>query len=326
MVVLTRSPPRSSRRPGPRRPRARARSSPPRLGAPRVASATGSSGDSLGDRLLGALGLGGRRSSAPPRSAAGSARRRGAVAVAVRRRSPSAVTLLWPAAMPSAIARTIRLHERIASSLPGMMKSASSGSQFVSTSAMIGTPSRRASRTASCSFFRSTMKTASGCRRRSATPPRFASSFSSSASIVIRSFAGSSSSWPSVFRRRSSCRCAIRSVIVRQFVSRPPSQRFATYGMPTRAASCDDGVLRLLLRADEEDRAAALREVAREVVRLLEQLGGLGQVDDVDAAALGEDEALHLRVPAAGLVAEVDSGLQELTHGDDCQGIGPFHG
>jgi hypothetical protein len=30
------------------------------------------------------------------------------------------VTLLWPAAMPSAIAFTIRLHERIASSLPGM--------------------------------------------------------------------------------------------------------------------------------------------------------------------------------------------------------------
>ena len=31
------------------------------------------------------------------------------------------VTLLWPAAIPSAIARTIRPHERIASSLPGMM-------------------------------------------------------------------------------------------------------------------------------------------------------------------------------------------------------------
>ena len=85
-----------------------------------------------------------------------------------------------------------------------------------------------------------------------------------------------------------------------------------------------DGVLRLLLRADEEHRPAARGEVARKVVGLLEQLGGLGQVDDVDAAALGEDEALHLRVPAAGLVAEVDSGLQELTHGDDCQGSGPL--
>jgi hypothetical protein len=36
-----------------------------------------------------------------------------------------------------------------------------------------------------------------------------------------------------------------------------------------------DRVLGLLLRADEEDRAAALRDVADEVVRLLEQLGGL---------------------------------------------------
>ena len=78
-----------------------------------------------------------------------------------------------------------------------------------------------------------------------------------------------------------------------------------------------DGVLRLLLRADEEHAAAALGDVAREVVGLLEQLERLLEVDDVDAAALGEDEALHLRIPAAGLVAEVDSGLQQVLHGDD---------
>ena len=95
---------------------------------------------------------------------------------------------------------------------------------------------------------------------------------------------------------------------------------------PDAAGLLRDGVLRLLLRADEEDRAAALGQVAREVVRLLQQLGGLGQVDDVDAAALGEDEALHLRVPATGLVTEVDAGLQEVTHRYDCQGNGPFHG
>ena len=109
----------------------------------------------------------------------------------------------------------------------------------------------------------------------------------------------------------------MRSEIVRQLVSRPPSQRWLTYGMPTRVASLSIGVLRLLLRADEEHRAAALGDVARELVRLLEQLARLLEVDDVDAAALGEDEPLHLRVPAAGLVAEVDSGLQQLLHGDD---------
>ena len=44
----------------------------------------------------------------------------------------------------------------------------------------------------------------------------------------IRSFVGSSSSWPSSFWRRSSWRRAIRLEIVRQLVSRPPSQRWVT--------------------------------------------------------------------------------------------------
>ena len=81
-----------------------------------------------------------------------------------------------------------------------------------------------------------------------------------------------------------------------------------------------DGVLRLLLRADEQDGAAALGEVSHERLRLLQALEGLLQVDDVDAAALAEDEAAHLRVPAARLVTEVDSGFQELSHAD-CHGV-----
>src|SRR5213075_1723378 len=52
--------------------------------------------------------------------------------------------------------------------------------------------------------------------------------------------------------------------------------------------------------------------------RLVEALARLGQVDDVDAGPLGEDEAAHLRVPATRLVAEVDSGLQQVAHGGDC--------
>ena len=43
---------------------------------------------------------------------------------------------------------------------------------------------------------------------------------------------------------------------------------------------------------------------------------GLEQVDDVDAAALAVDEAAHLRVPAARLVAEVHTGLQQLPDPD----------
>ena len=41
------------------------------------------------------------------------------------------------------------------------------------------------------------------------------------------------------------------------------------------------------------------------------------EIDDVDAVALTEDEPLHLRVPAPGLVPEVDTGLEHLLHGDD---------
>src|SRR6185312_2004249 len=120
-----------------------------------------------------------------------------------------------PSAIASASRRTISAEERMASSLPGMTKSASSGSQFVSTSPIPGMFRRLASRTASASFFMSMTTTASGSLRVSATPPRFASSFSSSDSVEARSFDGSRSSWPSVFWRRRLCRAEIRSWMVR---------------------------------------------------------------------------------------------------------------
>src|SRR5215203_1222324 len=85
-----------------------------------------------------------------------------------------------------------------------------------------------------------------------------------------------------------------------------------------------DRVHRLHLRADEEHRAAAGGEVAREVVRTVEQLRGLLQVDDVDPAALGEDEPAHLRVPTSGLVAEMDTGLQKVSHRDDWHSGSPL--
>src|SRR5262249_20994981 len=72
-----------------------------------------------------------------------------------------------------------------------------------------------------------------------------------------------------------------------------------------------------LLGADEEDRAPVGDEVAHERVGRLDPRQRLLQVDDVDAVALTEDEALHLGVPAPGLVTEVDTGLEQLLHGDD---------
>ena len=77
-----------------------------------------------------------------------------------------------------------------------------------------------------------------------------------------------------------------------------------------------DRVLALLLGADEQHRAAPLRDVADVVIGVLEHHDRLLKIDDVDAAALAEDEPAHLRVPAPRLVAEVDSGFEQLSHGD----------
>ena len=63
---------------------------------------------------------------------------------------------------------------------------------------------------------------------------------------------------------------------------------------------------------------------AANALRLREQRLGLEQVDDVDAAALAVDEAAHLRVPAARLVAEVHAGLQQLSDSYLSHGGAPF--
>ena len=53
---------------------------------------------------------------------------------------------------------------------------------------------------------------------------------------------------------------------------------------------------------------AALRVSMVQVERLERE------IDDVNAVALAEDVRLHLRVPAPGLVTEMDACLKELTH------------
>src|SRR5205807_3288648 len=70
----------------------------------------------------------------------------------------------------------------------------------------------------------------------------------------------------------------------------------------------------------KQECAAIRGQVAHVVVGPLEAGHGLLQVDYVNAIALREDEGAHLGVPAAGLVAEVDTGLQELLHGNASHG------
>src|ERR1700722_14715261 len=48
----------------------------------------------------------------------------------------------------------------------------------------------------------------------------------------------------------------------------------------------------------------------------MQQRHGLGEVDDVDVGPRAEDVALHLRIPAVSLVAEVGASFEQLSHGE----------
>ena len=84
-----------------------------------------------------------------------------------------------------------------------------------------------------------------------------------------------------------------------------------------------DRLLGLLLGADEEDELAAGDGVADGLEGDVEAGHGLGEIDDVDPVALGEDERAHLGIPAAGLMAEVDPGLEQLPHRNGRHGWRP---
>src|SRR3712207_8671011 len=79
-------------------------------------------------------------------------------------------------------------------------------------------------------------------------------------------------------------------------IRRPPSSTLFPYTPLFRS----DDLLRLALGADEQDRAAVGDRLLDELVGVVDVPQRLLQVDDVDAVALGEDESLHLRVPAVG--------------------------
>ena len=53
----------------------------------------------------------------------------------------------------------------------------------------------------------------------------------------------------------------------------------------------------------------------------MQERHGLLEVDDVDVVADAEEIRLHLRVPAAGVMAEMHAGFEKLAHGE----IGQSH-
>jgi hypothetical protein len=93
----------------------------------------------------------------------------------------------------------------------------------------------------------------------------------------------------------------------------PAHPAMGDVGLTGVAADLLDDVLRLLLGTDEEDLLAAPDDVPQIFAGDVELLLGLLEVDDVDAVARREDVRAHPGIPPAGLVAEVNSGLQQLT-------------
>ena len=67
------------------------------------------------------------------------------------------------------------------------------------------------------------------------------------------------------------------------------------------------GILGLLLGAYKENRFALSCHITDESISFFHLLHGLLQIDDVDTVAFGENEPSHLRVPATGLMTEMNA-------------------
>src|SRR5262249_42234083 len=78
-----------------------------------------------------------------------------------------------------------------------------------------------------------------------------------------------------------------------------------------------DGLLGLALGADEQHEAAVAGDLGQVAVSPQEAADRFTQVYDVDQIALAVDVRPHLRVPAAGAVSEVDTGLDQVLHLDN---------
>ena len=139
----------------------------------------------------------------------------------------------------------------------------------------------------------------------------------------MRSLVGSRASWPSSESRVQVVQPVdplADRVEVGQQAAQPALVHVQHAGL---LGDVPDRVLGLLLGPDEQDHPALGGQILHEGAGPLQQDLGLQQVDDVDAVSLAEDVAAHLRVPAARLMAEVDSGLQQLLYAYVCHGA-PF--
>src|SRR5690625_4995875 len=212
-----------------------------------------------------------------------------------------------PSAAASATTRVSSETARIASSLPGMGKSTRSGSQLVSRMATTGMPSLRASSTARRSLLVSTIHTAEGLGEL----VLFAAQYEK---FLLRQAGGCYVFEVDFFEFLQTLQALVNGREVGQHSAQPA---LVYVGHAHARGLFSDRFLRLLLGSDEQNVSAMGHGLLHELVSAVDMSQGLLQVNDVDTVAFGEDETLHLRVPATSLVSEVDTAVEELSHSDD---------
>ena len=72
-----------------------------------------------------------------------------------------------------------------------------------------------------------------------------------------------------------------------------------------------DDASKLALGANEKHPLTLEDHFTDRLLGTIEPVQRLSEVDDVDAVSSREDESLHLRIPTAGLVSEVDACLEQ---------------
>ena len=223
---------------------------------------------------------------------------------------------------------TISSIERMLSSLPGIGRSTSSGSQSVSIRATVVMPSLRASRTAFFSFRGSIDHQALGQAVHRADAVEVA--------IHLAVFAVQRRLHLLRVGRQISSRAAhalpalragsSRLRIVRKLVSVPPSQRSLTKGMPQRRPCCSivsEACRFVPTNSTRLPPAATLLQILPGPQQAADRLA---DVDDVDQIAAGVDVRPHLGVPAAGAMAEMDPRFDQVLNQNSSQRKTPSKG
>jgi hypothetical protein len=82
----------------------------------------------------------------------------------------------------------------------------------------------------------------------------------------------------------------------------------------------------LFFGAHKQDGIAVRDRSDQEIIGDFEQPDGFLQVNDMNAVSRPEDVGLHFGVPPSRLVSEMDAGLEQLFHVDDCHFVFSFCG